>query len=46
MYNRVYNYLNNNNLLFRKQFSFRKGRSTDHALLIAYMILLIKTNIH
>ena len=33
MYNRVYNYLNNNNLLFRKQFGFRKGHSTDHALI-------------
>ena len=34
MYNRVYNYLNDNNLLFRKQFGFRKGHSTDHAPLI------------
>ena len=33
MYNRVYNYLNNSNLLFRKQFGFRKGHSTDHALI-------------
>ena len=33
MYNRVYNYLNDNNLLFRKQFSFSKGHSTDHALI-------------
>ena len=33
MYNRVYNYLNDNNLLFRKQFGFRKGHSTDHALI-------------
>ena len=33
MCNRVYNYLNNNNLLFRKQFGFRKGHSTDHALI-------------
>ena len=33
MYNRVYNFLNDNNLLFRKQFSFRKGHSTDHALI-------------
>ena len=32
-YNRVYNYLNDNNLLFRKQFGFRKGHSTDHALI-------------
>ena len=33
MYNRVYNYLNDKNLLFRKQFGFRKGHSTDHALI-------------
>ena len=32
MYNRVYNYLNDNNL-FHKQFGFRKGHSTDHALI-------------
>ena len=32
MYNRVYNYLNDNNLLLHKQFSFRKSHSTDHAL--------------
>ena len=33
MYNRVCNYLNDNNILFRKQFGFRKGYSTDHALI-------------
>ena len=33
MYNRVYNYLNDNNLLFHKQFGFRKSHSTDHALI-------------
>ena len=33
MYNRVYNYLNYNNLHFRKQFGFRKGHSTDRALI-------------
>ena len=33
MYNRVYNYLNDNNLLFHKQFGFWKGHSTDHALI-------------
>ena len=31
MYNRVYNYLKDNNLLFRKLFGFRKGHSTYHA---------------
>ena len=33
MYSRVCNYLNDNNLLFRKQFGFRKDHSTDHALI-------------
>ena len=33
MFNRVYNYLNDNKLLFRKQFGFRKGHATDHTLI-------------
>ena len=33
MQNRVYNYLNDDNLLFRKEFGVRKGHSTDHALI-------------
>ena len=33
MYSRVCNYLNNNNLLFHKQYGFRKGHSTDKALI-------------
>ena len=33
MYNRVCNYLNDNNLLFHKQFGFMKSHSTDHALI-------------
>ena len=33
MYNRVYNYLNDNNLLFSKQFGFMKGHSTDDTLI-------------
>ena len=33
MYNRVYNYLNDNNFIFRKQLGFRRGHSTDHALI-------------
>ena len=32
MHSRVYNYLKDNNLLFCKQFGFRKGHFTDHAL--------------
>ena len=32
MYNRLYKYLTKNNLLFGKQFGFRKGHSTEHAL--------------
>ena len=30
MYNRLYEYLTKNNLLFDKRFGFRKGHSTDH----------------
>ena len=33
MYNRLYEYLTKNNLLFDKKFRFRKGHSTDHALI-------------
>ena len=33
MYNRVYNYLNDNNLLFSKQCGFMKGHSTDDTLI-------------
>ena len=29
----IYNYLNGKNLLFHKQFGFRNGHSTDHALI-------------
>ena len=32
MYNRVYNYLNHNNL-FHKEFGFRRDHSTDHTLI-------------
>ena len=32
MYNRLYSYLNDNNLSFQKQFCFREGHSTNHAL--------------
>ena len=32
MYNRLFKYLTKNNLLFDKQFGFRKGHSTEHAL--------------
>ena len=33
IYNRVYNYLNDNNLLFHKQCGFRKGYSANHAII-------------
>ena len=33
MYNRVYNYFTGNSFLFNKQFGFRAGHSTEHALL-------------
>ena len=32
MYNRVFKYLTENNLLFQKQFGFREGHSTSHAI--------------
>ena len=33
MYNRLYSYLTENNILFNKQFGFRAGHSTEHTLL-------------
>ena len=33
MYNRLYGYLTENNILFNKQFGFRAGNSSEHALL-------------
>ena len=33
MYDRLYSYLTENKILFKKQFGFRSGHSTDHALL-------------
>ena len=33
MYNRLYSYLTENNILFNKKFGFRAGHSTEHALL-------------
>ena len=33
MYNRLDTYLGENNILFNKQFGFRAGHSTEHALL-------------
>ena len=33
MYNRIYNHLKNNNLLFDKQFGFQQNNSTKHAIL-------------
>ena len=32
MYNRLYRYLTENNLLFQKQFGLREGHSTNHAI--------------
>ena len=31
MYNRLYSYLDENKLLFKNQFGFRHGHSTEHA---------------
>ena len=33
MYNRLYSYLTENNILFNKQFGFQADHSTKHALL-------------
>ena len=33
MYNRLYKYLTENNLLYCKQFGFQKGHSPDHPIL-------------
>ena len=33
MYNRLYDYLTKNDILFKKQFGFQKNHSTEHALL-------------
>ena len=33
MYNRVFNYILDNNFLYKKQFGFQKSHSTDHAVL-------------
>ena len=33
MYDCLYSYLNDNNLFFQKQFGFREGHSTNHALI-------------
>ncbi|XP_057314221.1 uncharacterized protein LOC130655476 [Hydractinia symbiolongicarpus] len=33
MYNRVYSFLNNNDILYNKQFGFQAGHSTDHAII-------------
>ena len=32
MYNRLYLYLNENKILYDEQFGFRKGHSTEHAI--------------
>ena len=33
MYNRLYNLLIKNNILYSKQFGFQKGHSTEHAII-------------
>ena len=32
MYNRLYKYLTDNNMLYKKQSGFQEGRSTEHAI--------------
>ena len=45
MYNRVYKYLTENNLLFQKQFGFREGHSTSHAIVNLVTTLLMKISL-
>ena len=33
MYNRLYKYLTDNSILYKKQFGFQEGHSTEHAIL-------------
>ena len=33
MFNRVYNFLEKNNIIYKLQFGFRKKHSTNHALI-------------
>ena len=33
VYNRLYEHLNSNNILYKKQFGFQKGHTTEHAIL-------------
>ena len=33
MYNRLYKYLTDNNILYKKQFGFKTGHSTEHAII-------------
>ena len=32
MYNRLYKYLTDNSMLYKKQFGFQEGHSTEHAI--------------
>ena len=42
MHNRLYKYLTDNNLLYKKQFGFQVGYSTDHAIV---QLTVLKANI-
>ena len=33
MYNKLYNFLRENNILYEKQFGFKNSHSTDHAII-------------
>ena len=39
MYNKLYSYLEKNNILYNKQFGFKTGHSTDHAILHLVQII-------
>ena len=42
MFTQLYNYLQENKILYSKQFSFQTGHSTDHAI-IQYIDLLFRS---
>ena len=42
MYNRLYKYLTDSNILYKKQFGFQTGHSTEHAII--HLVDQINTN--
>ena len=47
MFNRVYDFLTENKMLYEKQFGFQSAHSTEYAILqLSNEIILMKCNIH